>query len=119
MVELVISMAILAVGLIGTMRVFPVGLRASQRSENSSRATIIGQRLLELLKVKPCDALSDGTEHVEDFTVTTRFSAPTQTKLVDPTRLTQAEVGVSWALENRPRELAFITFLRCPRPSDA
>jgi Tfp pilus assembly protein PilV len=115
LVELVIAMAILAVGLIGTMRVFPVGLRASQRAEKSSRATMVGQRTLELLKVTPCEAIAEGTQEVEGFTVTTRLSSPSQTKLVDSARLTSAEISVGWTLQSRPRSLTFVTYLRCPR----
>ena len=116
LVELVISMAILAVGLIGTMRVFPVGLRASQRAEESSRATMVGQRTLELLKVTACEAIAEGTQDVEGFTVTTRLATPAQTELVDPTRLTLAEISVGWTLQSRPRSLTFLTYLRCPSP---
>ena len=51
LIELVIAMGILSVGLVGAMRVFPIGLRASQRSELSSRAAIAAQRTLESVKL--------------------------------------------------------------------
>ena len=47
LVELVIAMAILGVGIVGAMRVFPIGLRASRRAEVRSRAVIVAQRTLE------------------------------------------------------------------------
>ena len=114
LVELVISMAILSVGLVGAMRVFPVGLRASQRSEVSSRAALIGQRTIESLKLKPWDALADGeaTTTDEGVEVTTRISRPQVAGLVDPTRLKAIEVTVQAGEAGRTRELTFVTYVR-------
>ncbi|MBI3331269.1 MAG: type II secretion system protein, partial [Candidatus Omnitrophica bacterium] len=60
LVELLISMAILSVGLVGAMRVFPMGLRASVRAELHSRAALAAQRTIESLKLEPWEALEDG-----------------------------------------------------------
>ena len=113
LIELVISMAILSVGLVGAMRVFPLGLRASQRAESSSRAAIVAQRTIESLKLKSWDDLTGETTVEEDgFTVITRISQPTISHLVDPTRLKAIEVIVRSTLDGRSRELAFTTYLR-------
>ena len=76
--EVVISLAILSVGLVGAMRVFPVGLRASHRSELSSRAGIVAQRTVESLKLVPWEELREGdtTTQEDDFEVTTRITQP-------------------------------------------
>jgi prepilin-type N-terminal cleavage/methylation domain-containing protein len=47
LIEVLISMAILSIGIVGAIRVFPVGLRASQRAELAARATQAGERTRE------------------------------------------------------------------------
>ena len=111
--ELVIALAILSVGLVGSMRVFPVGLRASIHSEMSSRAAIAAQRILESLKLKSCQALTDEHARVEGFTVTTHLSQPHLTQLVDPARLKAVEATVEWEQDGRSRALSFVTYVRC------
>jgi prepilin-type N-terminal cleavage/methylation domain-containing protein len=117
LIELVISMAILSVGLVGAMRVFPVGLRASQRAELNSRAAIVAQRTIESLKLKPWEELAEETAVEEDgFDVTTRISRPNVEHLVDPTRLKAIEVTVRSMQNGRPRELTFVTYVRRETP---
>ena len=114
LVELVISMAILAVGIVGAMRVFPVGLRASQRAELNSRAALEAQRTIESLKLKSWEELAEGeTTATEDgFEVVRRISRPKLEHLVDSARLKAIEVHVRSMQNGRPRELTFITYVR-------
>ena len=118
LVELVISMAILGVGLVGAMRVFPVGLRASQRAEMNSRAAIAAQRIIDSLKLKSWDELKEEeTASQEDaFDVTTRIAPVTLEPLVDPGRMKTIEVRIRLTQDGRPRELLFVTFLRRETP---
>jgi len=113
LVELIISLGILSVGLVGAMRVFPIGLQASARSEMSSRATMAAQRILESLKLRSCEDLTPETTTVEEFTVTTRLGQPDLAHLVDPARLKTLEAMVAWTQEGRPRSLTFVTYVRC------
>jgi len=110
----VVSLAILSVGLVGAMRVFPLGLRASQRSELNSRAAILAQRAIESLKLEPWDDLQhgDSTEQVEDYTIETRIEAAEADGLVDPDRLKRIVVSVRWTQASRQRQLDVITYLR-------
>ena len=116
LVELVIAMAILGVGLVGSMRVFPVGLRASHRAEMNSRATIAAQRVIESLKLKPWEALEEGkssTEVVDGFDVITSIGRPVlAVPLIEPERLKSVEVTVHWVQETKPHALTFITYVR-------
>ena len=107
-------MAILSVGIVGAMRVFPVGLRASQRAEMSSRAAIVAQRTIESLKLKSWDELAEGDTSVEEsnFEVITRIARPTIEHLADPTRLKTVEVSVGWTQDSRPRNMTFVTYVR-------
>ena len=114
LVELVISMAILSVGLVGALRVFPVGLRASHRSEMNSRATMVAQRTIESMKLKTWGELADGDTTTQDdtFEVTTRISPSSIEPLADPDRIKKIEVAVQWSQDGRPRSLIFVTYLR-------
>ena len=115
LIELVIAMGILAVGLVGSMRVFPVGLRASQRAEMNSRAAIAAQRVIESLKLEPWDALESeqATQHVDGFEVTTAIRQPAlEVPLIDPARLKTIDVTIRWAQDAKPHELTFITYIR-------
>ncbi|HLD78326.1 MAG TPA: hypothetical protein VJB16_04835, partial [archaeon] len=60
MIELIISMAILSVGLFAGIRVFPVGLGASKRAELRRRAAFAAQRTIESLKLAPWAELAEG-----------------------------------------------------------
>ena len=114
--ELIISMAILSVGLFAGMRVFPVGLGASRRAELRSRAAFAAQRTLESLKFTPWEDLAEGqtTTEADGFDITTRISPTALEGVVDATRLKAVEVTVQWSQESRSRALTFVTYLRQP-----
>ncbi len=114
LIEIVMAMAILSVGVVGAMRVFPVGLRASVRAEHSSRSAMVAGRTLEALKLKSWDELVIGetSEEIEGLTLTTRILHPAETHLADTTRLKLIEVRVRWEQEGRPRESTFVTYVR-------
>ncbi len=116
LVEVVVSLAILSVGLLAAMRVFPMGLRASQRSERSSRAVMAAQRTIESLKLKPWSELVDGATSVTDgpYTITVRVAAPAVEELSDPSRLKAVDVVVVWEEDGRPRRATFVTHLVQP-----
>ena len=116
LIELIISMAILSIGLFAGMRVFPVGLGASRRAEQRSRAAFAAQRTLESLKFTPWADLADGETATEadGFDIKTRISPMALEGVVDATRLKAVEVSVQWVQDGRPRELTFVTYLRNP-----
>ena len=106
----------MSVGLVGAMRVFPLGLRASQRAEMSSRAAIVAQRTIEALKLTPWDELSAGQTLGEEdgFEVATRIHTPNVDGLADPTQLKEVVVTVRWDQSGRSRQLVFVTHLWQP-----
>lgn len=115
LVELVIALAVLAVGLVGAMRVFPVGLRASQRSEMVSRAALAAQHTIESLRLQPWESLEPGEDIVETqgpFTLTARVAQPALEHLADATRLKSLDVTVEWTQDGRPRSVSFVTLVR-------
>jgi len=114
LVELVIAMSILAVGLVGAMRVFPVGLRASQRSEVASRAVLAAQRTIESLKLTPWEELTGELPPTQEdgFDITTRLRTPSIDHLLDETRLKAVDVTVQTGSQSRPHRLTVVTYLR-------
>jgi len=113
LVEVVVSIAVLSVGLVGAIQVFPVGLRASQRAELVSRATIAAQRTIESLKLVSWGDLEAGesTSREESFDITVVVDQPDVEGLVDPTGLKRVTVTVSWTQEGRSRSLTVATYL--------
>jgi len=118
LVEVVISIAILSVGLIGAIRVFPVGLRASQRAELLSRATLAAERTVESLKLRSWDELplGESTSREEPFDLAVSIDQPTPEGVADSSRLKRISVTVSWTQEGRPRSLSVVTYVRRPNP---
>lgn len=116
LIELVIALSILAVGLVGAMRIFPVGLRASQRTEMSSRATLMAHKHLESLKLTAWDDLAPGEaeDDQDSFHLTTRIDSVQPEPLSDGSRLKSIEVTVDWQQEGKVRQLSFITYVRRP-----
>ncbi len=116
LVELIISMGILAIGLVAAVRVFPIGLRASRKAEMRSRATMMIQRRLESLKLEKWERLIEGETTVEedDMTMTTSIYTPQIEGLVDPGRLRVLEVEVQWMQADRPQTMRGLTYIRRP-----
>ena len=50
LLEVVVAAAILGLGLLGIVRVFPIGLQAAQRSEDFTRASLLARSIFEGLK---------------------------------------------------------------------
>ena len=113
MIELVIAIGILSVGLVGAIRVFPVGLRASQRAAMMSRGTLAIQRTLEALKLKPWEELAPGrsVQREEPFDITVAIDEPQLEHLVDPGRLKRIAVTAGWLQEGRQRSLTAVTYI--------
>ncbi|HAM41134.1 MAG TPA: hypothetical protein DDX89_05035 [Candidatus Omnitrophica bacterium] len=116
LVEVVIAIAILAVGLVGSMRVFPMGLRASRRAEELSRATLLAERTMAATKLRSWDELMVGssTTAEEDAEATVTIDHPEVEDLVDPASLKRVSVSVQWSQEGRERTLELVTYLRRP-----
>jgi len=111
LIEVVIAIGILSIGLVGAIRVFPVGLRASQRASLISRGTLAVQRTLEATKLKSWDELAPGDSVTQEdqFEIAVSIDQPKVEGLVDPKRLKRVSVTVTWMQEGRPRSLSAVT----------
>jgi len=112
LIELLIAMSILSVGIVGAMQVFPVGLKASQRSKMKSRAALVAQRSIEFLKLKSWDDLVEGesSETIDEFEVTSRIRLLSFESFIDSSRMKAFEVEVGWTENDRARRLVFVTY---------
>ena len=59
LVEVILATAILSGGLLMIVRVFPLGLRIEQKVERHSTASLLGQTLMEVIKRRGYDDLSE------------------------------------------------------------
>jgi len=50
LLEIIFALAILVIGIVGVLALFPVGLKASKRSGDFTMATILAQRQMENIK---------------------------------------------------------------------
>ena len=116
LIELVLSLAILSIGLVGAIRVFPVGLRASHRAELSSLATLAAERTLESLKLNAWEELvvGESTSRDDPFDIVVSVGQPVLSGLVDPTRVKRLIVTVGWVQEGRSRSLSMATYAHRP-----
>ena len=120
LVELVIALSILAIGLVGAMRVFPVGLRASQRAELISRASLVAGRTMESLKLEALDPNAWQTlgqapfPPEEPFEIQATVAESSVEGLTDPTRLKRLIVTVSWTQDGKPRTLELVSYVHRP-----
>ena len=115
LIEVIMAMAIMAVGIIGVVRLLPVGLRASKSSEMMSRAAFLAQEKLEELKLAGFDALSapdfplEGEE--KDYSWTAQASEVSLEGLASTEDIRQLTLTVSWQEKGRPRSQDFVTYI--------
>ncbi|MBI3323750.1 MAG: hypothetical protein HYZ92_00530 [Candidatus Omnitrophica bacterium] len=111
-------MAILSIGLIGAIRVFPVGLRASQRSEQASLAALAAERTMESWKLKTRAELSPGEAVIRQgpFEITVSVDQPEIKELVDASTLRRISVAVTWLQDGRPRSFGVVSLVARPNP---
>ena len=48
--EVIVALTILGIGMLGLIRLFPMGLEASTRAADNTRAAILAQQIMESLK---------------------------------------------------------------------
>ncbi len=55
LIEIIIALAILGIGLVSVMAYLPIALDASKKASNLTRASMVGQRILEEVKLAGLD----------------------------------------------------------------
>ncbi|MEK6732795.1 MAG: prepilin-type N-terminal cleavage/methylation domain-containing protein, partial [Candidatus Omnitrophota bacterium] len=59
LLELIIAIAVLAVGLVGVLQIFPIGLRASQAAGMMTKAAFLAQNKIEDVNLAGFDAITE------------------------------------------------------------
>jgi prepilin-type N-terminal cleavage/methylation domain-containing protein len=117
LLELIIAIGVLAVGLVGILQIFPVGLRASYRSGMVTKATFLAQNKIEEVKIAGFEAITElppkmalsGTEGDFDWAI---FIDEAYLEGLDSSDdLRKVTVAVSWIERNRPRSKDFVTYI--------
>lgn len=107
LIEIVISMAILAIGLVGILSLFPVGFDSARRSMNLTQASLYAQEKLAEIK-------TDGFPEVN--TTKGDFADPNyKWELVVSDEapagyLRKVELTVKWNYKNKPHQEVFTTY---------
>ena len=74
LLEVVIALAIFAVGLVGLLSLFPVSFQVSKRASDLTEATIYAQEKIEDLKRQGYDNITVGSQTNQPISGTTRFT---------------------------------------------
>lgn len=117
LLELIIAIAVLAIGLVGVLQIFPVGLRASYRSGMVTKAAFLAQNKMEEVKMAGFDAITAlppkislaGTEG--DFEWEIFIDEPDLDGLESSENLKKVTVTISWVERNRTRTKDFVTYI--------
>lgn len=105
LIEIVIALAILAVGLVGILSLFPIGFDSARRSVGATQATIFAHEHLDQLKNNGFPALGSTLGTFTDPAYTWTQTVTTTTV----NDLRQVICTVSWGQGNRTFQRGFIT----------
>ena len=117
LLELIIAIAVLAIGLVGVLQIFPVGLRASYRSGMITKATFLAQNKIEEVKMAGFEAITElppkmplsGTQGDFDWEIFIDEAELDGLESNDDIR--KLTVIVSWVERQRTRSKDFITYI--------
>ena len=108
LIEILISLAILVIGILAVLALFPVGFDSANRSADLTKATIYAQNTMEELKRLgyPVTTAASGvfTDPKFRYTISTTQVAPTGS-------LVLTTVRISWNYKGRPFNEDFVTLI--------
>ena len=117
LLELIIAIGVLAIGLVGVLQIFPIGLRASYRSGMLTKAAFLAQNKMEEVKMSGFDAIIalppkiplSGTEGDFDWGIFIDEVGLDGVESSDDIR--KVTVTVSWIERQRRRSKDFVTYV--------
>ena len=117
LLELIIAIGVLAIGLVGVLRIFPVGLRASQRSGMLTKAAFLAKNKIEEVKMMDFDEVSalppkiplSGDEGDFDWEISIDELELEGVESTDEAR--KLTVTVNWIERSRARSKDFVTYV--------
>ena len=117
LVEVVIALVILAVGLVATMTMFPVGLKAGRRATTATEAALMAGRVLEEIHLAGYDGLVADPPAVPlsgeqgRYQYQVAVSEPTLEGIEPSAAVRRVDVTVSWQEEGAARRETFVTYV--------
>jgi prepilin-type N-terminal cleavage/methylation domain-containing protein len=117
LIEVIMAMAILAIGVIGVVRLLPVGLGASKSSEMMSKAAFLAQEKIEELKlagfaqlVAPEPAITLEGEQ-GGYSWTAAIEEVSLEGLASSENIRKLILTVSWEEKDKTRAHDFVTYI--------
>lgn len=117
LLELIIAIGVLAVGLVGVLQIFPVGLRASQRAGMMTKTAFLAQNKLEEVKMSGFGSITALPPTIPlagedgDFEWEITIDKPELNGLNDNDNMRKVTVTVSWMDRSKKRSKDFITYV--------
>ena len=117
LLELIIAIAVLAVGLVGVLQIFPIGLRASQRAGMITKASFLAQNKIEDVKLAGFDAITELPPKIPlsgkdgDFEWNIKIDDVNLEGVENSSEMRKVTVILTWPERNTTRSKDFITYV--------
>jgi len=117
LLELIIAIAVLAVGLVGVLQIFPIGLRASQAAGMMTKASFLAQNKIEDVKLAGFDAITELPPKIPlsgkdgDFEWAIKIDDVSLEGVESINDMRKVIVTISWPERNTTRAKDFITYV--------
>jgi len=117
LLELIIAIAVLAVGLVGVLQIFPIGLRASQRAGMMTKAAFLAQNKIEDVKLTGFDAITELPPKIPlsgkdgDFEWNIKIDDVNLEGVENSSEMRKVTVILTWPERNTTRSKDFITYV--------
>ena len=117
LLELIIAIAVLAVGLVGVLQIFPIGLRASQRAGIMTKAAFLAQNKIEDIKLAGFDAITELPPKIPlsgkdgDFEWNIKIDDVNLEGIENSSEMRKVTVILTWPERNTTRSKDFITYV--------
>ena len=117
LLELIIAIAVLAVGLVGVLQIFPIGLMASQRAGIMTKAAFLAQNKIEDIKLAGFDAITELPPKIPlsgkdgDFEWNIKIDDVNLEGVENTSEMRKVTVILTWPERNTTRSKEFITYV--------
>jgi general secretion pathway protein I len=117
LLELIIAIAVLSIGLVAVLQIFPVGLRASQRAGMMTKASFLAQNKLEDVKLAGFDAITETPPRIPlsgkegDLEWGIKIDSISLEGVESSNNMRKVTVTITWPDRNNIRSKDFITYV--------
>ncbi|PJC47009.1 MAG: hypothetical protein CO035_07955 [Candidatus Omnitrophica bacterium CG_4_9_14_0_2_um_filter_42_8] len=117
LLELIIAIAVLAIGLVGVLQIFPIGLRASQRAGMLTKASFLAQNKIEDVKLSGFDAITELPPKIPmsgkdgDCEWAVKIGEVSLEGIESSGDMREVAVTITWPERNTTRYKDFITYV--------